>query len=155
MLNQQNPLLSAIFGQVLNELKGTKIPKSKEELQTSLTELLKDVDINNLHKEIPISSLLNSLFSQNQEKVKEEEEEEEELKVDVTIKEVVAYYNSVINETFIHTKKRTKYVLLELLNVQSTDIDKFPILVSYYDKQLKTKWCRPLVEFHNKFKLVQ
>lgn len=72
-----------------------------------------------------------------------------------SVKDLSAYYLTQINETFMHTVKKTKYVLIDVINLQSKDQVKFPVSVVYYDKQLQTKWCRPLVEFHNNFKIVK
>lgn len=71
-----------------------------------------------------------------------------------SIEELLQHYSPLLCETFFHKVKKTKYVLLEIVNVNSSDPNKFPVSVIYYDKQLKTKWCRPLVEFHNNFKIV-
>ena len=45
--------------------------------------------------------------------------------------------------------------LIDIINKESTDSVKFPVSAVYRDKQNKTIWCRPLIEFHEKFKLVQ
>lgn len=71
-----------------------------------------------------------------------------------SIEALLQHYSPLVCETFFHKTKKTKYVLLEIINVNSTDHNKFPVSVIYYDKQLQTKWCRPLVEFHNNFKIV-
>lgn len=101
-----------------------------------------------------LSSLLKEIVDEATQILNLNEQKDSSQKEDVIDAEkLVKYYSNLINETFMHTRKRTQYVLLELLNVKSTDSDKFPIMASYYDKQLKTKWCRPLTEFHQNFKL--
>lgn len=62
-------------------------------------------------------------------------------------------YLQKTNLTFIHKEKQTEYILLDVVNSKSTDQEKFPTMVVYYDKQLQTKWCRSLIEFDQKFEL--
>lgn len=126
MSNPTNQLVNLLLKDILKQVKDTPIPK-------------------NVDLEKGIETFINTFIKSEKEEVKKETS---------VNKEMINYYNNLINETFIHTSKRTKYVLLELLNTETTDITKFPVLVSYYDKQLKTKWCRPLLDFHNNFKLV-
>lgn len=71
------------------------------------------------------------------------------------IKELICHYVLLKEHTFMHNTNKNKYLLINIINKESTDSVKFPVSAVYKDKQSKTIWCRPLVEFHEKFKLVQ
>lgn len=102
-----------------------------------------------------LSSLFDILQLRKEDKASNSEEDlKSKTVITPTVEELLRYYAPLVCETFIHKTKRTKYVLIEIVNTNSTNQDKFPVSVIYYDKQLQTKWCRPLVEFHNNFKLV-
>ena len=68
-----------------------------------------------------------------------------------SVEELIKNYSNLVDQTFIHHKNGKSYLLIDILNKLSEDQNKFPTSVVYLDLQLKTKWCRPLVEFHSNF----
>ena len=83
--------------------------------------------------------------------IKESEKTNTNQFVDIT--SLVLQYQNLIGAKFKHRNKGTVYLLNEILNEKTDDNEKFPVMVSYYDIVKKTKWCRPLVEFHSNFTL--
>ena len=70
------------------------------------------------------------------------------------LQQLISLYKSLIGAKFQHRRKGTTYILNEILNTQSDDFEKTPLMVTYYDINKKTKWCRPLTEFHSNFSLI-
>lgn len=67
---------------------------------------------------------------------------------------LISQYENLIGAKFQHRRKGTTYILNEILNTQSDDFEKTPVMVTYYDINKNTKWCRPLTEFHSNFSLI-
>ena len=150
-----------ILEQILQELLNSKtreLNKATEAIKTKAATLKQD----------PFIDLFSSLFSKENGNIvslfdilypRKEDTNAENTSTSTSttvpsVEELLQHYAPLVYETFFHKTKKTKYVLLEIVNVNSTDHNKFPISVIYYDKQFQTKWCRPLVEFHNNFKVV-
>ena len=70
------------------------------------------------------------------------------------LQQLISLYENLIGAKFQHRRKGTTYILNEILNTQSDDFEKTPVMVTYYDINKKTKWCRPLTEFHSNFSLI-
>ena len=70
------------------------------------------------------------------------------------LQQLISIYENLIGAKFQHRRKGTTYILNEILNTQSDDFEKTPLMVTYYDINKKTKWCRPLTEFHSNFSLI-
>ena len=70
------------------------------------------------------------------------------------LQQLISLYENLIGAKFQHRRKGTTYILNEILNTQSDDFEKTPLMVTYYDINKKTKWCRPLTEFHSNFSLI-
>lgn len=69
-------------------------------------------------------------------------------------KDILIYSTKYISETFEHYKKNTKYLLLFIANLETTDQDLFPYTCVYKDVESGLIWSRPFIEFRDKFKLV-
>lgn len=93
--------------------------------------------------------------SKTQEQTREEPKAEPKVQQEIkSIADLVGQYFKLLGEIFVHNRKGTRYCLLELTNLMTTDHEKFPVTAVYFDLQNKTKWCRPLIEFDNSFSLV-
>lgn len=77
-----------------------------------------------------------------------------ELKESFPIQPLISQYENLIGAKFQHRRKGTTYILNEVLNTQSDNFEKTPVMITYYDINKKTKWCRPLTEFHSNFSLI-
>lgn len=77
-----------------------------------------------------------------------------ELNESFPIQPLISQYESLIGAKFQHRRKGTTYILNEVLNTQSDNFEKTPVMITYYDINKKTKWCRPLTEFHSNFSLI-
>lgn len=77
-----------------------------------------------------------------------------ELNESFPLQQLISLYENLIGAKFQHRRKGTTYILNEILNTQSDDFEKTPVMVTYYDINKKTKWCRPLTEFHSNFSLI-
>ncbi len=51
----------------------------------------------------------------------------------------------MINKLYKHKKKGTQYLVLSMGNENATDLEKFPVMVSYTDGV--SIWMRPLKDF--------
>lgn len=134
-------------------------------LQTILKQIETEIKKENLsQKKLDKDTLINflsqiePLFKQpDQTKVKTETkesvEEEPEMK-SVATPQMIHSFKERINETFVHNTSKEKYILLDIVNTETTNSDKFPVMAIYFDKKSKTKWSRPLVDFVKKFKQV-
>lgn len=123
-----NPIFQLLVSQILKNTSNIDVKSLKE-------------DLKNINIEQSILDLLSSFNITEKEP-------------NTTLEALIKHYLSQINEHFIHVEKRTKYLLVDIINLKSTDQQKFPVSVVYFDKQQQTKWCRPLVDFHSKFKQV-
>lgn len=137
-----------ILEQILKELLSNTVDQKQDPLKTLFTKLFSK-DAENIYSLFDFSEVP----KENNTSTTPESKKTEEV-FPISVEELLRYYAPLVCETFFHKAKKTKYVLLEIVNVNSNNQDKFPVSVIYYDKQLQTKWCRPLVEFHNNFKLV-
>lgn len=134
-----NILLQDLFKQVETELK-------KEDFTKDFLQKIKENQNPQFLNEL-ITSLLKEPHA-----TKEPEQEIKKEESKYSIDDLVEYYLSNLNETFIHLVNKDKYVVLDVVNIISEDQAKFPTSIVYFDKQLKTTWCRPIVEFSQKFK---
>lgn len=125
--------------------------KEKDRIEMLAQYLSKNIDFKNvdrLSKAINLDGV-NGFFENFFSGIQQNESSTE-----VTLQELIQKYQSLIFSTFMHKSKKTTYLLLDIFNVQTTDNVAFPVMVSYFDKKLKTTWCRPLVEFNDKFILL-
>lgn len=116
----------------------------KQEAKKVITKV--DTAISNLNLEQAFQDIVQSFNSVVTEDTTEKKKD---------IKELICHYALLKEHTFMHNTNKNKYLLIDIINKESTDSVKFPVSAVYLDKQNKTIWCRPLIEFHEKFKLVQ
>ena len=81
-------------------------------------------------------------------------DERQEAKTQEKSNDLVKTYSGFINRVFQHTETGNQYILLDIVNTQSSKLDQFPVTAIYFDIQLQTKWSRNLIDFSSKFTLV-
>ena len=121
----------------MNFIKNILEDKQIQEIAKGLAQVV-DVAINTIKQNVEIST----------------PNPEPKAKDSSLLQHLISLYENLIGAKFQHRRKGTTYILNEILNTQSDDFEKTPVMVTYYDINKKTKWCRPLTEFHSNFSLI-
>lgn len=118
-------------------------------------DILQDKQIQEIAKNLAqvVGAAINTI-KQNVEISTPNSNSEPKAKDSSPLQPLISQYESLIGAKFQHRRKGTTYILNEVLNTQSDNFEKTPVMITYYDINKKTKWCRPLTEFHSNFSLI-